>query len=138
MGMRTYRRKRKLRVLIADDSVFTRKLLQKILESTSKFEVAEEVSDGSSAVLSYDEIRPDIVIMDINMPVMDGLTAAKKILSKDPSAIIVIVSASGSQELVIKEARKIGIKAVISKPFNPKDIINTLESLLKGDSHEEL
>jgi len=136
--MRTYRRKRKLRVLIADDSVFTRKLLQKILESTSKFEVAEEVSDGSSAVLSYDEIRPDIVIMDINMPVMDGLTAAKKILSKDPSAIIVIVSASGSQELVIKEARKIGIKAVISKPFNPKDIINTLESLLKGDSHEEL
>ena len=138
MGMRTYRRKRKLRVLIADDSVFTRKLLQKILESTSKFEVTEEVSDGSSAVLSYDEIRPDIVIMDINMPVMDGLTAAKKILSKDPSAIIVIVSASGSQELVIKEARKIGIKAVISKPFNPKDIINTLESLLKGDSHEEL
>lgn len=138
MGMRTYRRKRKLRVLIADDSVFTRKLLQKILESTSKFEVTEEVSDGSSAVLSYDEIRPDIVIMDINMPVMDGLTAAKKILSKDPSAIIVIVSASGSQELVIKEARKIGIKAVISKPFNPKDIINILESLLKGDSHEEL
>lgn len=136
MGIRTYRRK--LRVLIADDSIFTRKLLQKILESTSKFEVTEEVSDGSSAVLSYDEIRPDIVIMDINMPVMDGLTAAKKILSKNPSAVIVIVSASGSQELVIKEARKIGVKAVISKPFNPKDIINILESLLKGDSHEEL
>ncbi|MCD6084961.1 MAG: response regulator [Desulfurococcales archaeon] len=136
MGIRTYRRK--LRVLIADDSIFTRKLLQKILESTSKFEVTEEVSDGCSAVLSYDEIRPDIVIMDINMPVMDGLTAAKKILSKNPSAVIVIVSASGSQELVIKEARKIGVKAVISKPFNPKDIINILESLLKGDSHEEL
>lgn len=122
--------KGRYRVLIADDSAFIRKLIRKILESTGEFEVIDEANNGSGAVVSYDENRPDLVILDVNMPIMDGLTAAKKILQKDPNAKIIIVSATGEQKLLAKQAGEIGVKAIISKPFNPSKIVDVAKKVV--------
>ena len=122
--------KGKYRVVIADDSAFIRKLIRKILESTGEFEVVDEANNGSGAVISYDENRPDLVILDVNMPLMDGLTAAKKILQKDPNAKIIIVSATGEQKLVVKQASEIGVKAIISKPFNPSKMVDVAKKVV--------
>jgi len=124
-------RKKRLKVVIADDSTFMRKLIHKVLESTGLFEIVDEVDDGNKAITSYEENKPDLIILDINMPFMDGLTAAMRILEKDPQAKIVIVSAIGEQKLVAEKAKNLGIKAIIPKPFSPNKMIETLKKILE-------
>jgi two-component system, chemotaxis family, chemotaxis protein CheY len=104
-------------VLIADDSRFLRNLLMNILYKDG-FQVFFEASDGISAVSLYKEKSPDIVLLDLTMPTLNGLDALKKIIEFDPKAKVIICSAMGQKKIIV-EAIKSGAKDFIIKPnFN--------------------
>ena len=89
------------RVLVVDDSMFIAKQLGQIFTSEG-FEVAGTAADGAQGVELFKELRPDLVTMDITMPVMDGVTALEKILEFDKNACIIMVSALGKEDVVKK------------------------------------
>jgi two-component system chemotaxis response regulator CheY len=115
------------KVLITDDTAFMRMTLRNVLEKNG-YEVVAEAEDGSQAVEKYLLVKPDLVTMDITMPNMDGITAIKKIMEKDPEARIVVVSAMGQKALVI-EALNSGAKDFIVKPFQPDRIVEALQKV---------
>ena len=115
------------RVLITDDTAFMRMTLRNVLEKNG-YEVVGEAEDGYQAVEQYMLSKPDLVTMDITMPNMDGITAIKKIMEKDPEAKIVVVSAMGQKALVI-EALNSGAKDFIVKPFQADRIVEALQKV---------
>jgi len=119
-----------IKVLIVDDAMFMRSMIKDILNNSGKFEVVGEAADGKEAVLVYKEKKPDIVTMDIVMPVMDGIEATKEILKINPSAKIVMVSALGQEPLVI-ESIAAGARDFIVKPFSPEKVLKVLDQVIK-------
>lgn len=116
------------RVLIVDDAMFMRTAVKRIL-SDAGFEVVGEAENGQIAMTKYSELQPDVVVMDITMPVMDGISAAKGILQNHPAARIVMCTALGQQNLVI-EALQAGAKDYIVKPFQPARVIDGVSKAL--------
>ena len=115
------------KVLIVDDGVFMRILIKGMLEKNG-YEVAGEADDGDKGVLLYKALKPDLVTMDITMPVKDGITALKEIIAYDADANVVMVSAMG-QESYIKEAIQEGAKSFIVKPFDESGFISVIEMI---------
>ncbi|OHD70243.1 MAG: two-component system response regulator [Spirochaetes bacterium RBG_13_68_11] len=115
-------------VMIVDDLAFIKIVLRDILEKAG-FRVVGEASNGDEAIRVYLDKRPDVVLMDITMPGMDGLTALKKIREHDPNARIIICSALGQQRLIV-QAIQLGAKDFIVKPFQPQRIISALKKAL--------
>ena len=116
-------------VLVVDDSSFMRSLLTKIIKKSPNIDDVLEAMDGKSAVEKYEKERPSLVTMDIDMPGMNGLEAAKKIKEFDPSAKIVMVTSANKEEMK-KEAEKIGTLGYITKPFDAEkinEVINKIE-----------
>ncbi len=103
------------RFLIVDDAVFMRMKLKVLLEQCGH-EVVGEGGNGVEAVAKFNQLRPDVVLMDITMPEMDGITALKEIKKIDPKAVVVMVSAIG-QERSVKDAVIAGARNFIIKPF---------------------
>ena len=103
------------RILIVDDAAFMRMMLKDIL-TKGGFEIAGEAGDGNEAVAKYNELKPDLVTLDITMPNKDGIQALKEIKAADPNATCVMCSAMGQQSMVI-EAIQSGAKDFIVKPF---------------------
>jgi len=118
----------KSRVLVVDDAIFMRRMISDILKA-SGMEVAGEAENGSEAVKKYDELKPDLVTMDIIMPEMNGIEAVKKIVSLDPKAKIVMCSALGQQALV-QEAMAAGAEDFLIKPFNPSRVVEVIAKVL--------
>lgn len=112
------------RVLIVDDSVFTRVSLIRLLKENG-FEVAGEASNGVDAVRRYQEVTPDVVTMDLNLPGLDGIAASREILKLDPHAKIVIVTSVGDEGRVAAAAG-LGIRAYLRKPFTPEKLVEAL------------
>lgn len=114
-------------ILIVDDSDFMRTRTRQLLagDGFSTF----EAGNGREAVAKYQEHRPDLVLMDITMPVMDGLTAVREIRKLDPQARVVICSALGQQATVL-EPIKSGTKDFIVKPFQPERVLATVRKVL--------
>lgn len=117
------------RILLADDLSFMRMVQKEILEEKG-YEVVGEASDGIEAIEKYKTLRPDIVILDITMPNMNGLEAMHKIFDIDRKARIIMCSALGQQQLIV-EAIKAGVKDFIVKPFKPERILSAIEKALK-------
>ena len=117
------------RILIVDDTAFMRLSLRAMLERNG-FEVIGEAENGSVAVNKYKELRPDIVTMDITMPVMDGIQALKEIRQFDSNSKVVMISALG-QESYVREAVMLGAKGFVIKPFKEDYVIKTLNKLLQ-------
>ncbi len=115
------------KVLIVDDAAFMRISIRKTLEKGG-YEVVGEAENGKVAVKKYNELQPDLVILDITMPEMDGITALKKIKQIDKDAKVLMVSAMG-QESYIREAISYGAKNFIVKPFDNNLILKTLEKI---------
>jgi two-component system chemotaxis response regulator CheY len=115
------------KVLVADDATFMRTSLRMMLERNG-FEVVGEAENGLVAVNKYKEIKPDIVTMDITMPVCDGIKAVQMIKEFDSSAKIVMISSMG-QESFVKEAIMSGAKGFIVKPFKEEYVVETLSKL---------
>src|SRR3954447_23710202 len=118
-------------VLIVDDITFVRKTLSDIL-TKAHYQIIGEATDGTEAIHLYMKLRPDIVTMDVVMPQMSGIDAARKIIKADKNAKIVIISAMGQENLVM-EAIEVGAKDYILKPFTTEEVLKTLERTLKGD-----
>ncbi|MET3683086.1 two-component system chemotaxis response regulator CheY [Alkalibacillus flavidus] len=117
-------------ILIADDSKFMRLHLKQTLLSHDKHEIIE-ASDGKEAIHLYKEYSPDLVILDITMKHMDGLTALKEIMGIDHHALVVMCSAMGTKYNVI-ESLQLGAADFIAKP-NFDGLINVLDELERGE-----
>ena len=116
------------KILLVDDAAFMRKMIKDTLTKNGYTEVFEAV-DGADAVEKFSEIGPDLVVMDITMPNMDGLEALKAIRAKDGSANVVMCSAMG-QESMVMDAVRSGAKDFIVKPFKPDRVLKTVPSIL--------
>jgi two-component system, response regulator PdtaR len=115
---------RPTRVLIAEDEALIRLDLKEMLQEEG-FEVVAEVADGASAVRLTRELTPDLVILDVKMPVMDGIQAAEEI-AKDRLSAILILTAFSQRDLVEK-ARRAGAMAYLVKPFQKHDLLPAVE-----------
>jgi two-component system chemotaxis response regulator CheY len=115
-------------ILIADDALFTRSLLRQILQEHG-FRHVVEAENGAEALWEYRRWKPDLVIMDINMPEMDGLRAIRNIMAMDPEARIVVCTALGEKHLML-EALGMGVKDFITKPFQPAKVVETVRKVL--------
>jgi len=116
------------RVLIVDDAAFMRLMLRDILVSNG-FVVAGEAEDGVEAISQYKRIKPDIVLMDITMPEMNGITAVQEIMKYDPNARIIMVSAMGQQSMVIQSVRYGAVDFVV-KPFHNDRVVDSIKKAL--------
>ncbi|WP_459824452.1 chemotaxis protein CheY [Halorubrum luteum] len=113
------------RVLIADDSEFMRNLLREILEG--EFEIVGEAENGVEAVNMYEEHGPDLVMMDIVMPIRDGIEATTEITETDPSATVIMCTSVGQEEKM-KAAIKAGAAGYITKPFQKPNVLDAIGS----------
>ena len=116
------------KILLVDDAAFMRKMIKDTLSKSGYTDLHEAV-DGADAVEKYNELHPDLVIMDITMPNMDGLEALKAIRAKDGGANVVMCSAMG-QESMVMDAVRSGAKDFIVKPFKGERVIKTVTSIL--------
>lgn len=116
-------------ILLADDAAFMRMMLKNILEKAG-YNVVGEATNGREAIDKYKELKPDLVILDITMPEVDGIQGLKGIIDYDNSALAVMCSAMGQQSIVI-EAIQSGAKDFIVKPFQVDRILECLNKLNK-------
>lgn len=116
------------RILITDDALFMRVTLKNILTNNG-YEVVGEAENGAQAVALYDQLKPDLVTMDITMPEMDGIEALKAIRAKDPGAVIIMCTAMGQKNMVV-DAIQSGAKDFIVKPFSEDRVVEAVGKLL--------
>lgn len=121
-----------LKILISDDSILARKRLKDFLESLGCRDILE-VSDGQAAIDSYKENHPDLVFLDIVMPVKDGISAITEILEYDPNARVVMASSVGTQNN-LKEALKAGAVDFIQKPIDNGQVKKIVFTIIGGDN----
>lgn len=115
-------------VLIVDDSRTSRKILRSLLERAG-FVITGEAVNGEDGYLKYKELKPDIVTMDITMPVMDGIESLSLIKHIDEKAKVVMITAAGQKEKMV-DALKRGADEFITKPFNDDEVIATLNKVM--------
>ena len=118
------------RILIVDDSRTSRKILRGILEEAGH-EIVEEAVNGDDGFLKYKELRPDLVTMDITMPITDGIQALQLIKHLDKDAHVVMITAAGQKEKMI-QAVKYGAAEFIAKPYEPGDVKEVIAKVLNG------
>ncbi len=116
------------KVLVVDDAEFLRVRITKMLAGEG-YEV-NEAENGARALELYQQIKPDVVLMDITMPEMDGLTALKSIRGIDPNARIIMLTALG-QESVVMEAVKAGAKDFVVKPYDSDRVLQAITKAIK-------
>ncbi|MDI3327186.1 MAG: response regulator [Alicyclobacillaceae bacterium] len=116
------------RILIVDDAAFMRMMIKEILTKHG-YEVVGEAVNGVQAVEKYQELKPDLVTLDITMPEMDGIEALKRIRQLDPQAKVIMCSAMGQQAMVI-DAIQAGAKDFIVKPFQADRVIEAVRKTL--------
>ena len=115
-------------ILICDDAAFMRMMIKDILTKNG-YNVAGEAENGLKAIEKYKEINPDLVLMDITMPEMDGIQALKEIKKLDGSATVIMCSAMGQQAMVI-ESIQAGAKDFIVKPFQAERVIEAVKKVV--------
>lgn len=124
-------RKNKLRILIADDVQETRRNTRLMLSEIGYVEVVAIASNGKQAVEMTEEQRPDIVVLDINMPEMDGLTAFKHIVQMFPGTGCIFISGE-KDEVTVQKAAAIGANAFLAKPFTIEEIEDAIKNVVEN------
>lgn len=114
-------------ILLVDDAAFLRMQLRHMLEKWG-YRIIAEASNGEEAIRYNDLYKPDLIIMDITMPIMDGLTASRVILNNNPNSKIIMCSALGHKQTVINLYR-LGVKDFIVKPFHQEKVKQALEKV---------
>lgn len=115
-------------ILICDDAAFMRMMIKDILTKNG-YNVVGEAENGVKAIEAYKECNPDLVLMDITMPEMDGIGALKGIRAEDPNASVIMCSAMGQQAMVI-EAIQNGAKDFIVKPFQAERVLEAVKKVI--------
>ena len=116
------------RILVVDDAAFMRMMIKEVL-SKNGFDVCGEAENGAKALEKYKELAPDLVIMDITMPEVNGIEALKSIKAFNSAAKVVMCSAMGQQAMVI-EAIQSGAKDFIVKPFQADRVVEAVKKVL--------
>ena len=122
-----------IRVLLADDHALFRRGVAKLLAAESDFEVVGEAIDGRQAVEMARELMPDVILMDVSMPVMDGLEATRRIKAEIPYVRIVILTASDGDSSLF-EAVKSGAQGYLLKNIEPQALFGTLRGVVRGEA----
>ena len=115
-------------ILICDDAAFMRMMIKDILTKNG-YIIAGEAENGIKAVEKYKEVKPDLVLMDITMPELDGIGALKHIKELDPNASVIMCSAMGQQAMVV-EAIQSGAKDFIVKPFQADRVLEAVKRVM--------
>ena len=115
-------------ILICDDAAFMRMMIKDILTKNG-YNVIGEAENGAKGVEKYNELKPDLVLMDITMPEMDGIAALKAIKASDPAASVIMCSAMGQQAMVIESIQS-GAKDFIVKPFQADRVIEAVKKVV--------
>ena len=115
-------------ILICDDAAFMRMMIKDILTKNG-YTVAGEAENGAKAVEKYTELKPDLVLMDITMPEMDGIQALMNIRELDPKASVIMCSAMGQQAMVIESIQS-GAKDFIVKPFQADRVLEAVRKVV--------
>lgn len=115
-------------ILICDDAAFMRMMIKDILTKNG-YNVIGEAENGAKAIEKYNETKPDLVLMDITMPEMDGIQALKKIIAGDPKALVIMCSAMGQQAMVIESIQS-GAKDFIVKPFQADRVLEAVKKVV--------
>jgi two-component system chemotaxis response regulator CheY len=115
-------------ILVVDDAAFMRMMIKDILTKNG-YNVAGEAENGAKALEKYNELKPDLVLMDITMPEVDGIQALKNIKAADAGAKVIMCSAMGQQAMVI-EAIQAGAKDFIVKPFQPDRVLEAVKKVV--------
>jgi two-component system chemotaxis response regulator CheY len=115
-------------ILLVDDAAFMRMMLKDILTKNG-YDVIGEAENGLIAIEKYKELKPDLVVLDITMPEMDGIQAAKGIKAADSDATIIMCSAMGQQAMVI-ESIQAGARDFIVKPFQPDRVLEAVKKVI--------
>jgi two-component system, chemotaxis family, chemotaxis protein CheY len=121
-----------IRYLVVDDSVFARKNVAKMVEAFGG-EIAGEAGDGCTAITEYDRTMPDMVLMDITMPQMEGIEAAERIVRSHPEARIVMVSSVGYQENIVAALQK-GARHFVQKPVKSEILYEVIKYVMGDDA----
>jgi DNA-binding NarL/FixJ family response regulator len=121
----------KVRILIADDHPGIRKAVRFMLQEVPRFEVCGEAVDGAKAIVAGQELKPDVVVLNVTMPVLNGFEAARKIKSTLPETAIVILSGNADQRF-IAEAKKIGVQAYVPKTRAVQDLVKAIDNAVAG------
>ena len=116
------------RVLVVDDAVFMRMTIRKMIEPEG-YEVGGEAGNGVEAVQRYMDIQPDVVLLDITMPEMNGIDALKRIKEFDPKAKVIMCSAMG-QQVMVAQAIQSGAKDFVVKPFEKDRVLAAIKRVL--------
>ncbi|HYB61680.1 MAG TPA: response regulator [Methylomirabilota bacterium] len=117
-----------VRYLVVDDSVFARKNLARMIDAFGG-QVAGEAGDGVAAIAEYNRVKPDLVLMDITMPQMEGIEAVEQIMRQHPDACIVMVSSVGYQDNILAALQR-GARHFVQKPVKPEVLYEILRYVL--------
>jgi DNA-binding NarL/FixJ family response regulator len=123
-----------IRVLLVDDEALVRGGFRMILESQDDIEVAGEASDGAEALAQVRELRPDVVLMDIRMPGMDGLEATRRILGAGPDAPRVLILTTFDLDEYVYEAMRSGASGFLLKSVRPRQLPDAVRTIAEGES----
>lgn len=119
-----------VRILIADDDSPIRRLLRRLIEEHANWEVCGEAINGSDAVTKTDELSPDLVVMDLAMPQMNGLQAAREISKSSPAMPMLLLTVQQVSAELVQEARNAGFKGAVSKSTG-SEVVKGVETLLR-------
>jgi two-component system chemotaxis response regulator CheY len=121
------------KVLVVDDSIAIARQLTKMVEGFGGYQVVGHAKNGAEAVKLFKTLGPDIVLLDIVMPMMDGLQSLRTLMRLDPEAKVVVISSVGGVGQKVEEAIRLGARSVISKPFEEDKVKSILERVLEQE-----
>ena len=123
-----------IRVLIADDEALVRSGIRLIVESQSDLEVVGEASDGAQAALLARDLKPHVVLMDVQMPLADGLEATRRILRSKTPEVRVLMLTTFDRDEYLHEAMKAGASGFLLKSTPPEQLVNAIRVVAAGDT----
>lgn len=122
----------RIRVVLADDHPTIRGMVRSVLEQHPHFEVCGEAENGAEAIKEVKRVRPDVVVLNVTMPLLNGFQAARQIRKQIPETAIVILSSHADKHF-IAEAKKIGARAYVPKSKIGQALVEALEAAVRGD-----
>jgi DNA-binding NarL/FixJ family response regulator len=122
-----------IRVLLADDEAMVRAGLRLVLQAEPDLEVVGEASDGVQAIAAIEALRPDVVLIDIRMPRLDGLSATREILVRDPSVKVVVLT-TFREDAYVQQALRLGVSGFLLKVSPPEQLAEAVRVAARGDA----
>jgi|SRR5271156_5329301 len=123
---------RRVRILIADDHPIIRRVVRSTLQQHPHFEICGEAVNGAEAIEEAKKLKPDVVVLNVSMPVMNGFEAAREIKTILPESAIVILSQNADRHF-IEEAKKLGVRAFVAKTKAGEALIKAVERAVQGE-----